>query len=300
MKKTKYNLILDLDGTILQAVNFPSWYYDESSRHLFPLVGISMPLVLNKKEIAKKPSTKPDTRQVFFRPYLINFLDYCFDNFNVSIWTNSTEGYCTSILEFLEIKDKCKHIWVRKYKKRREKKIPNGPHLDATNAQSYDFEELKTRKKMKIGMDYREMFKPLHLLWQRTETPFNVYNQNNTFIIDDLAEMFIQYPENTILIPTWCHLNWSDSHLKTIIEQLENYSKTKKRKNIIALCSQINKSFRKDAWQDINGNDCQDHKYLPESYYTKSTTKKNQKLLLKQEKVGKPKKHRKTKRKKNK
>lgn len=298
VKKTKYNLLLDLDGTILQAVNFPSWYYDESSRHLFPLVGISMPLLLNKQEISKKPSSKPDIRQVFFRPYLINFLDFCFKHFNVSIWTNSTEGYCTSILEYLEIKDKCKHIWVRKYKKRREKKIINGPYLDASNTQSFEFEEIRTRKKFKIGMDYRDMFKPLHILWQTHEAPFNQYNQNNTFIIDDLAEMFVQYPENTILIPSWCHLNWSDDNLKIIIDQIDNYLNSKKRKSVVALCHHINRSFRKDAWQDIRGNACENQKYLPEAYYAKSTTKKNQKLLLKQEKLGNVKNYVKTKKKK--
>lgn len=286
VKKTKYNLILDLDGTILQAINFPSWYYDESSRHLFPLVGISMPLLLNKKEIIKKPSIKPDILQVFFRPYLINFLDYCFKHFNVSIWTNSTEGYCIDILDYLEIKDKCKHIWFRAYKNKREKRIPNGPYLDVSNVKAFEYEELRTRKKIKIGMDYRDMYKPLHLLWQKTDSPFNQYNQNNTLIIDDLAEMFVQYPDNTILIPTWCHLNWSDNNLKIIIDQLEIYLNSNKRKNVRDLCQYINKSFRKDIWQDINGSSCQNNKYLPETYYAKSTTKKNQKLLLQHEKIG--------------
>lgn len=286
MIKTKYNLILDLDGTISQTVNFPTWYYDESSRHLFPLVGISMPLLVNKKEISKKPSTSPDMRQVFFRPYLINFLEYCFKTFNVSIWSNNTEEYTIPILEFLEIKNKCKHIWVKKFKKgkRKIKRIPNGAFLDETPQQQFEYEEIKSKKKIKLEMDYRATFKPLNILWHQSEFS-RQYNPNNTFIIDDMAEMFVQFPDNTILIPTWCHLNWSDANLKIIIDQLEIYF-NKKRKSIKDMTYTINKSFRKDMWQNIDSASCQFTDFRPEIYYTKSITKKNQKLLLKQEKLG--------------
>lgn len=276
----KYNLILDLDGTILQSVNFPSWYYDESSRHLFPLVGLSMPLVLNQNEIAKKPSTPPEVRQVFFRPYLMNFLDYCFSKFNVTIWTNSTKNYCMPILEFLEIDHKCKHIFVRKFKKQ-----TNINNFNKTENQLHEYHELKTGKKVKMGMQYRNVFKPINLLWQTKEFT-KQYNPNNTFIIDDLGEMFIQFPNNTMLIPGWCHLNWSDDNLKVIIDELEKYFNSKKRKSIKDMCQLINLSFRQDLWQEINSGDCQSVEYKPEFYYKKSITKKNQKLLLKQEKVG--------------
>lgn len=276
----KYNLILDLDGTILQSVNFPSWYFDESSRHLFPLVGISMPLVLNQNDIAKKPSTTPEVRQVFFRPYLINFLDYCFSKFNVTIWTNSTKNYCMPILKFLEIDQKCKHIVVRNVKTQK-----NQNHFNKTPSQLYEYHELKTGKKIKVGMAYRNVFKPINLLWQ-TKGFTGLYNPNNTFIIDDLGEMFIQYPYNTILIPGWCHLNWSDDNLKIIIDELEKYLSGKKKKNIKDMCQLINSSFGQDLWQEINSNECQGSEFKPEFYYKKSITKKNQKLLLKQEKVG--------------
>lgn len=280
----KYNLILDLDGTILQSVSFPSWYYDESSRHLFPLVGISMPLLLNRDEISKKPSTPPEVRQVFFRPYLMNFLEYCFKKFNVTIWTNSTKNYCMPILDFLEITDKCKHIIVRKVKTTTNKKVDE-LILDKSKSQMYEYHELKTGKKIKIGMDYRGVFKPINMLWQTT-TFTKQYNPNNTFIIDDLGEMFVQFPNNTILIPGWCHLNWTDDILKLMIDELEKYSNSKKRKSIKDICSYINGIFKQDIWHDINSSECQDELFRPEFYYKKSITKKNQKLLLKQEKVG--------------
>lgn len=281
----KYNLILDLDGTILQSVNFPTWYYDESSRHLFPLVGISMPLVLNIEAISKKITTQPDVRQVFFRPYLMNFLEYCFEKFNVTVWTNSTKNYCMPILDFLEISEKCKHIIVRKLKNGKLNEIDNNIILKKSPNQLYEYNEIKTGKTLKIGMNYRDVFKPINLLWQTPEFTKH-YNPNNTFIIDDLAEMFVQYPNNTILIPGWCHLNWSDDNLKTIIDELEKYFQSKRRVVMKDMCQIVNNSFRQDIWQDISSSDCQNNQFKPEIYYKKSITKKNQQLLLKQEKIG--------------
>jgi hypothetical protein len=283
----KYNLILDLDETILQSVNFPTWYYDESSRHMFPLVGISMPLLVNKKEILKKPSTHPDIRQVFFRPYLINFLEFCFKHFNVTIWTNSVKEYCEPILDYLEIKDKCKHIFIRKPKKGTKDYYSISPNnnLHKTHTQLYEYQEVRTGKILKLGMNYRAIFKPVNLLWQHTDFK-KTYTQNNTVIIDDLAEMYVQYPENTILIPGWCHLNWKDDNLKIIIDKLESYFSNKKRKNIKDMCQKINKTFQRDMWQELSSYDCQYTDFKPEFYYKKSITKKNQNLLLKKEKVG--------------
>ena len=80
--------------------------------------------------------------------------------------------------------------------------------------------------------------------------------------------------------------NCSDDNLKVIIDELEKYFNNKKRKSIKDMCELINISFRQDLWQEINSNDCQSIEYKPEFYYKKSITKKNQKLLLKQEKVG--------------
>lgn len=286
-RKKNYNLLLDLDETILQSVKFPTWFYDESSRHLFPLVGISMPLILNQDEIKKHKSAIPQVYQVFFRPYLINFLDYCFKNFDVSIWTNSTQHYCMSILKFLKIDDKCKHIFFRKDKKSTRLSSKNiNFQLNKSIPQEFEFGEYRTKKVIKMGVGYRTAYKPMELLWQHSH--FGKYfKSSNTFIIDDLSEMFAQYPDNTILMPAWCHLNWSDNYLKITIDKIEQYLSSKKRKNIKNLCQTVNNAYRiQDVWQDIASKDCQDTLYRPEIHYKRSTTKKNQQLLLKKEKVG--------------
>ena len=158
-------------------------------------------------------------------------------------------------------------------------------NLNKSQGQLYEYHELKTGKKIKIGMNYRNIYKPINVLWQ-TPNFTKLYNPNNTFIIDDLADMFVHFPENIILIPGWCHLNWSDDNLKLIIDELEKYNNSKKRKSIKDMCQNINSVFRQDIWQDINSSECQDYDFKPEFYYKKSITKKNQKLLLKQEKVG--------------
>lgn len=64
-KKNKYNLILDIDETLLHSMN-------NNINNQF---------------------------SVFKRPHLTNFLNFCFENFKVGFWTVGTQSYCDSILQ---------------------------------------------------------------------------------------------------------------------------------------------------------------------------------------------------------
>jgi TFIIF-interacting CTD phosphatase-like protein len=77
------NVILDLDQTLIS-----SEIKDDFDINKF---GTKM------KEFYHKDLD--DTYIVFARPYLEGFLDYLFDNFNVSVWTAASKSYALFIIE---------------------------------------------------------------------------------------------------------------------------------------------------------------------------------------------------------
>jgi TFIIF-interacting CTD phosphatase-like protein len=80
--KSKTNLILDLDQTLISAeateeFNFNKYRTKSKLFSSYDMDGYFM---------------------VFSRPYLQKFLDYIFKNFNVSIWTAATKDYALFII----------------------------------------------------------------------------------------------------------------------------------------------------------------------------------------------------------
>jgi len=65
----------------------------------------------------EKLKTEPDfhykTRGVYVRPKLFEFMEYCFNNFEVGIWTSSKSDYAKFILKHLFNIKKFKFIWTR-------------------------------------------------------------------------------------------------------------------------------------------------------------------------------------------
>jgi hypothetical protein len=270
--KNKYNLILDLDETLIQSVNFPSWLEDDTSKHLNPLVSLSFPVITNKQKYFQKKESNPSVAQIYCRPYLLDFLNFCFENFNVSIWTTSSEIYCLDILNFLQIKNKCKYIFVRKSKPFQMANIKNMA-MDRVINKEEEFIEVNTKKVIQIKRSYRDSFKPMDNLWNNTF--FNkTFNSNNTFMIDDRAETYINYPDNTILIPAWCHLNWEDNFLKFTMDKISNFIKSPQKKNIERLCIFLNKSYQLEKnWKFIDSQSCRENSFKPEFYFNQSAKK---------------------------
>lgn len=51
---------------------------------------------------------------VYERPFLKNFLEFCFDNFEVAIWTSSTRNYAEQIIaKIIESKHIYSFLWAR-------------------------------------------------------------------------------------------------------------------------------------------------------------------------------------------
>jgi Dullard-like phosphatase family protein len=75
---------------------------------------------------------------VYKRPHLESFLEFCFSNFEVAIWTSSTEDYAEGIVKnILLSSQRPKFVWARKRCTYRR------------NLETYEYEWLKNLSKVK-------------------------------------------------------------------------------------------------------------------------------------------------------
>ena len=147
----KYNIILDLDNTIISSLD-PKEFKNYKNN----CGGL-------------RYSQMKNYFYIFHRPYLQEFLDYLFENFNVSVWTAGTKDYCTFIV---------KHIILN----------PQPYEDDSTPAN-------RPERVLKLILHSKNCDQSEYLY--QTPTPkdlryiynFPGYNENNTFIIDDLQEV---------------------------------------------------------------------------------------------------------------
>lgn len=147
----KMNLILDLDETLISAeiteeFNFKK-YKNKSQKFKF--------------------KSMDGFYIIFERPHLQSFLDFVFENFNVSVWTAASKDYALFIInKFIQTK------------KRKLDYIFFSYHCNVS-------------KKLKNGT------KDLSILWDLYKIPG--YNAKNTFILDDYDEVYKTQKNNCII-----------------------------------------------------------------------------------------------------
>jgi TFIIF-interacting CTD phosphatase-like protein len=133
------NVILDLDETLIWAASENDYNIKQDEKNLF-------------KKFEHK--NMEDYYYIFYRPGLQDFLDYLFDNFNVSVWTAASKDYALFIIDKI----------ILTKSNRKLDYIFFSYHCDLS-------------KKLKNGI------KDLSILWDVYKLPN--YNENNTIIIDD-------------------------------------------------------------------------------------------------------------------
>jgi hypothetical protein len=132
---------------------------------------------------------------VFERPHLQEFLDYIFKNFNVSVWTAASKDYALFIIE---------KILLNREPDRKLDYIFFSYHCD-------------------ISDDKKRCTKDLDMLWD--EYKLDNYNKKNTFILDDLDEVFLEQQKNCIIAPEFQFQDKNsekDTFLRDLIPYLEN------------------------------------------------------------------------------
>lgn len=177
----KINVILDIDETLLSAI---------------PTEDIDFEKIKNKVNKVKYEPME-GYYILFLRPHLEKFLDFLFENFNVSIWTAASKDYALYVID---------KIILNGNPKRKIDYIFFSYHCNAS-------------KKLKKST------KDLSMLWDVYK--IKGYNKDNTIIIDDYKEVYNTQKGNCIfVVPPFNFLSdnsENDRFLKDLIQKLKKY-----------------------------------------------------------------------------
>ncbi|CAA7051835.1 unnamed protein product [Microthlaspi erraticum] len=134
-------------------------------------------------------------RAIFKRPFCEDFLNFCFDKFEVGIWSSRKKNNVDRITEFLlgDMKKKLLFCWDMAY-------------CSTTTVGS-----LENRHKFVV-------FKDLNQLWQKHDPTLpwqkGDYNETNTVLLDDSPYKALLNPPYTAIFPqSYNHLDKTDASL---------------------------------------------------------------------------------------
>ncbi|KAL6177989.1 hypothetical protein ACLB2K_049509 [Fragaria x ananassa] len=138
-------------------------------------------------EVSIPSSFKPDKiisrKAVFKRPFCDDFLQFCFDRFNVGVWSSRTKRNVDIFIDFLlgDSKHKLLFCW-------------NQSHCTSTR-----FKTEENKNKPLVLKELRKLWEKLvpGLPWARGE-----YTESNTLLLDDSPYKALRNPVNTAIFPT--------------------------------------------------------------------------------------------------
>ncbi|XP_021757165.1 uncharacterized protein LOC110722205 isoform X2 [Chenopodium quinoa] len=123
-----------------------------------------------------KPDTRVATKAVFKRPFCDEFLQFCFDRFDVGIWSSRTRQNLKKVVDFLleDSKDRLRFCW------------------DQSHCTATEYKTLENREKPLV-------LKELKYLWWDTKgsrLPWDAgyYNETNTVLLDDSPYKALRNP----------------------------------------------------------------------------------------------------------
>lgn len=197
-------IVLDLDQTLISSASIKEMAkIDENSddfKHL--------------KNLTRHEMT--DYYIVFERPGLQEFLDYLFENFEVSVWTAASKDYALFIID---------KVLLQGNPKRKLKHIFFSFHCD-------------------ISKHHHKKSKSLKILKQLFKLD---YDMKKTFIIDDLDEVYEAQNNNCLIAPPFFYDDKTNdtflSDVRLILSQL--LQQCKDNKSCINLVKRINKKVNK-------------------------------------------------------
>jgi hypothetical protein len=187
---TKMNLILDLDDTLINTFNF-NFYNNKNIE------------INNGNDSTISILHLPNfLGLVYIRPYLFEFLEYAFTNFNISIWTASTTIYCKEILKIILSESQFSKAIV----------------ILARDNNNYV--DIKTNKIYKDVIRNNIIQKPLDLLWNDIQLS-EIFTKENTLIIDNNSQVSIENPYNSLIIKEFTSKSTNDTSLHVLINWLK-------------------------------------------------------------------------------
>ncbi|KAB2020550.1 hypothetical protein ES319_D07G076000v1 [Gossypium barbadense] len=155
------------------------------------LNGILVDVVQQPK---RKPNTRVDGKGVFFRPFCVEFLEFCFKTFNVGIWSSRVNRNMTKMIGLLLRKQ-----WKRELFFCWDRKL----------CTITKFKTLENEEKPLV-------LKELRKLWDRClpELPWRKgdYDESNTLLLDDSPYKALRNPANTGIFPYPYQYTDADDH----------------------------------------------------------------------------------------
>lgn len=194
--RKKNNIFLDIDQTLIAAVPFKKDEDDEDD--------VEFDFNKHKKKARLfKFENMDDYYIIFERPHLQEFLDYVFENFNVSIWTAASKDYALFIIDNFIYKKECPE--------RRLEYVFFSYHCDKSLALTNNTKDLS-------------------LLWNTYHD--KNYSETNTLILDDYDEVKNTQPKNCIEIKPFYFTNNSSQNDKTLLNLIGKLDRLNKTKSI--------------------------------------------------------------------
>lgn len=203
--RKKYNVILDLDSTLIHSILLDEWK---------KIVSTKSTDVSSKYATAHNRIRYGDHWMMLQRPRVQSFLDALFRNFNVAVWSSAGPEYVQFVVR-RTIQP------VAKRAKRPLDFVWDSTQTDAATKASKHGNDLKPLTK--VFEEFSELG----------------YTAKNTVIIDDHVSVFNTNPRNTIMMPPFnpfCVDSSEDTLLKsalTYLLKLKKAGKSFRRKHRI-------------------------------------------------------------------
>ncbi|KAK1438928.1 hypothetical protein QVD17_04741 [Tagetes erecta] len=141
-----------------------------------------------------KPDIRIAKRAIFKRPFLDDFLEFCFERFDVAIWSSRTRKVLDPVVDYLlgDLKRKLVFLW-------------DLSHCTNSRARS-----LENRHKFIV-------FKNLGKIWEENGlivSENGYYDESNTLLLDDSPYKALLNPKHTGIFPmSYSHMDIDDNSL---------------------------------------------------------------------------------------
>ncbi|XLR21041.1 hypothetical protein S83_048953 [Arachis hypogaea] len=146
---------------------------------------------------------KPDTiiarRAIFKRPFYLEFLNFCFDKFEVAVWSSRTKENTDMVIDYLmgSMKHKLLFCW------------------DASHCTKTTFKTVENKHKPVVFKDMRKIWEKHDpsLPWEK-----GYYNESNTLLLDDSPyKALLNPPQNSVFPHTFSFQDRSDNSLGMLV-----------------------------------------------------------------------------------
>ena len=218
MNNNKINLIFDMDQTLLHTIILDNLKYLNIDKN-------------TQCKIIKKNNSKYNI--ICIRKYFLFLMKYCFEHFNVGIWSTGGYGYVEECMRELLPEELFKKLNILIGKSEQNESAIN--YEDIVNDYGFELHKYNDR-----GIKY------LNFLFE-DKFYSKIFKPSNTLLIDDQPEHIAISPKNSIFIPRYCCSN-NDNYLFHLYLWLRKHKNTKNIQKVDKLnLADYNKDFSNDC-----------------------------------------------------